>query len=134
MKLIEEINVDGIEYKFYNGMDIDSLINHPKDGSNGFIFCFIDNWVNEVRSYERQKKLESVLNSVLNDGDLRCFKLEEFDNSYLAIYQTDGVGIEQTYRIIKDKVLNRNFTNLPYIPIAGITKGAWKIEKPSNLN
>ena len=47
MTLIEKIKVDEIDVSFYNGIDIDFVINHPKDGSSGFIFCFIDNWVKD---------------------------------------------------------------------------------------
>lgn len=130
MKLIEKTNIKSIEVSFYEGIDMDFAINHPKDGSNGLIIFFIDSWVNEVKTYERQNKLKSILD---NDNS-ECFKLEDIDNNYLSIYQTNGVGIEQTYNIIKDKMLNGHFPNMPYIPINGIDKGAWKIQKGYSIS
>ena len=56
MILIDEIGVNNSSFKFYNGVDFDILIKHSKDGSDGFIFCFIDNWIKELKSYNRQRK------------------------------------------------------------------------------
>lgn len=130
MRLIEKANIQSIEVSFYEGIDIDLAINHPKDGSNGFIIFFIESWVNEVKSYERQKKLKSIL----DDDNSECFKLEDIDNNYLSIYQTSGVGIQKTYDIIRNKISNGQFPNMPYIPISGIDKGAWKIQKGYSIN
>ena len=39
------------------------------------------------------------------------------------------VEIDVLFKVIKDKVINKNFPEHPWIPISGIDKGAWKIGK-----
>ena len=62
MILIDTLIVDGNKFDFYDGIDFAILKNHPKDGSNGFIFCFVENFVNELQSHKRQNKINSVFN------------------------------------------------------------------------
>ena len=98
---------------------------HSKDGSDGFIFCFIENWVTEVKKWER----ESKINSVINNEQFEKFKSEELDNGYIAIYQMEGTEPGILFEVIKEKVTNKNFPEHPWIPISGLNKGAWKIGK-----
>ena len=123
MILIDEIIVEGVDAKFYEGVDFDKLLNHSKDGSDGFIFCFINNWVTEVKSYNRQRKLSSVVDSV----NYEEFEWEQINNDYISVYQTDGVGIESVYNSVRERVVNLKSTNNSWLPISGIDKGAWKI-------
>ena len=122
MTLIETIEVDSNKISFYNGIDFDVLKNHPKDGSDGFIFCFVENFVNELQSHKRQNKINSVL-----DTDSAEFETKDIENNYIAIYQLEGTEPGLLYEIIKNKVINKNFPEHPWIPISGINKGAWKI-------
>ena len=124
MNLIEKMCYKGTEIKFYDGVDFNILINHAKDGSEGFIFCFMDSWVKEVKSYNRNNKLKSVIeNTVYSD-----FDWNDINNDFIAIYQADGIGIDLLYQTIRDKVIRGHLPDRPYIPIAGYDKGAWKIE------
>lgn len=123
MTLIEKIKVDDTDINFYNGIDIDKVINHPKDGTSGFIFCFIDNWVKEVKKWERESKIDSVLVG----KKYRKFDSRNLENDYVAIYQLEGTEPGTLFEIIKDKVINKNFPEHPWIPISGVDKGAWKI-------
>lgn len=123
MILIEEIIVDNSIIKFYNGIDFDVLIKHNKKGSDGFIYCFIDNWVSEVKSYNRQLKLESIISNV----KFSKFEWNKINNNYISVYQTDGVGIESLYKSIRERVINLRSVNNSWLPISGIDKGAWKI-------
>ena len=123
MILIEKIFVDGQSVSFFNGIDFDILNNHPKDGSKGFIFCFIDNWVKEVKRWERN----STINSILDGKKIPKFNSENLENNYVAIYQLDGTEPGVLFEVIKEKVINRNFPEHSWIPISGIDKGAWKI-------
>jgi len=123
MTLIEKIQVDEINVSFYNGIDIDFAITHPKDGSFGFIFFFIDNWVKEIKKWERESKIDSVLVG----KNFNKFDSKSLDNNYVAIYQLQGTEPGTLFKIVKDKVLNKNFLEHPWIPISGIDKGAWKI-------
>jgi len=122
MILIDEITVDNVNVKFYEGMDFDLLLNHAKDGSNGFIFCFINNWVTEVKSYNRQRKLSSVV----DDIEYEEFELEKIDNNFITVYQTEGMGIPDVYQTIRKKVERKQFDSRPWI--GGMSAGAWKIQ------
>ncbi len=123
MILIEEIVVDNSIIKFYSGIDFDILLKHNKEGLDGFIYCFIDNWVSEVKSYNRQLKLESVI----DDVKFSKFEWNKINNNYISVYQTDGVGIESLYKSIRERVINLKSTNNSWLPISGVDKGAWKI-------
>jgi hypothetical protein len=61
MTLIEESVYNETKVKYYEGIDFDILQKHPKDGSSGFIYCFINSWVKEVQSYNRNNKLKSII-------------------------------------------------------------------------
>jgi hypothetical protein len=125
MILIDEIIVDNVDVKFYEGMDVDKLLNHPKDGSNGFIYCFIDNWVNEIKTYNRQRKISSVI----DDIKYKEFEWDsEINNNYICIYQTEGMLIKDVYETIRKKLDANQFPNQPWVPVSGIGKGAIKIE------
>lgn len=130
MTLIETIIIDDKNVSFFDGMDLDIIMNHPKDGSKGFIFCFIDNWIKEVKAWERDSKIGSVLTNNL----VKKFNSQDIENNYVAIYQLDGTEPGVLFQIIKDKVINKNFPEHPYIPISGIKSGAWKIGKSGNHN
>jgi hypothetical protein len=123
MILIDGIIVDNVNIKFYKGMDIDLLLNHNRDGSNGFIFCFIDSWISEVKSYNRQRKLASLV----DDIDYEEFEWEMINNNYICIYQTEGVGIDIVYETIRGKLEKNELPDQPWTPISGISRGAWKI-------
>lgn len=131
MTLIEKVEYKGTDVRFYNGVDFDFLINHPKDGANGFIYCFMDSWVKEVKSYNRENKLKSLI-----DNKEYCeFDWDSINNNYIAIYQADGIDIDILYKSIRDKVLKDHLPTSPYLSVAvcndmGILNsgGAWKIE------
>lgn len=112
MTLIDEIKVSNIIIKFYNGVDFDMIKKHPKDGSNGFIYFFIDKWETEVKIQERNNRLSSIL------GEESEINIHDIDNNYIAIYQTDG-NTEIVYKAIRKKVENGTLINYPWLPIAG---------------
>jgi hypothetical protein len=130
MILIDEIIVMETLVKFYEGINFDEVINHPKDGSNGFIIFFINKWIDEVSSYNRDKKIESIVNG----EPFREFESEDIENSYVSIYQVDGVGIQEMYKTIRKKIESNSFPNQPWEPVAGIEKGAWKISNNKITN
>ena len=123
MILIDSMEYEGTIVKFYNGVDFDKLIKHPKDGKKGFIFCFIENWVKEVKSYNRELKLESIVENL----EFNEFKWDTLENNYISIYQTSGIGIDVVYETIRCKLEKSQFPDQPWVPIAGVSNGAWKI-------
>ena len=124
MNLIEELFFQENLVKFYSGINFDVLIDHPKDGSSGFIFCFIESWKRELDVYNRTNKL----NSILNNNEYNKFEWESINNNFICIYQTEGIGYEVVYKTVKDKLLNNQLPDNPWIPIRGISSGAWKIK------
>jgi hypothetical protein len=129
MILIDEIIVNNVNVRFYEGMDFDLLLNHAKDGSDGFIFCFIKNWINEVKSYNRQRKLISVV----DDTNYEEFEWEEINNNFISVYQTEGMDIHSVYEAIRSKVERKQFEQKPWIPVRGITTGAWNLSKRKEI-
>ena len=123
MILIDSMDYEGTKVNFYNGVDFSELINHPKDGSKGFIFCFIDNWVKEVKGYNRNLKIESLV----DNSEFSEFKWDLLENNYISIYQTSGIGIDVVYETIRGKLEKSQFPDQPWTPISGISNGAWKI-------
>lgn len=131
MTLIEEIEQKRVNIRFYNGVDFDILINHSKDGSDGFIFCFMDSWIKEVQKYNRDNKIKSVINNT----EYSDFDWDSIDNNYICIYQADGIGIDILYQAIREKVINNHIPTAPYLQLTecndngGVgSGGAWKIE------
>lgn len=136
MTLIEEIQYKGTNVRFYRNIDFDILLNHDKEGSDGFIYCFIDNWVKEIQSYNRNNKLKSVIENT----DYADFDWDDINNNYICIYQADGIGIDLLYETIRNKVIKDN--HLPKSPYLQLTEyndngivssgGAWKVEVRKN--
>jgi hypothetical protein len=130
MTLIDEIIVMDIPVKFYEGINFDEAIKHSKDGLNGYIIFFINRWEDEVHLYNRDKKIDSII----NNSEFREFESEDIENPYVSIYQVDGVGIEEMYKTIRNKIENKNFPNQPWEPVSGFGKGAWKITNNKSGN
>lgn len=115
MTLIDEIFIDNVKIKFYDGIDFNLATNHPKDGSEGFIYFFIDSWSSEVISRRRNDKIDSILN-----GE-PLLSNEELNNNYIVIYQTGGDF--RVYETIRTKLDNRfPWMSLGVLPIIGYDK------------
>ena len=96
MTLISKENIDGSEVRYYDGIDFDIIKSHPKDGSGGFIICFVDSWVSEVKKYNRGNKIDTII----NNKETNEFDIEEINNNWVCIYQANGMT-EQVYETIK---------------------------------
>jgi hypothetical protein len=129
MTLIDNIESGGYSIRFYNGIDFDEIKKHPEDGSGGMLICYIKNWVDEVKSYNRSNKIKSILSDdEYNDLDWN----DEINNNHVSIYQTDGIGLEELHKVIKGKILKSQIPNQPWIPISGNKVGAWKLNNKNN--
>lgn len=107
MDLIYESVVDGIPIRYYKGMEVSKVVNHPKDGSDGMMIVFSDSIKEEKTKHVRNSKIEEILSSKVDDSFDRIFEL---DNAYLMIYQTDGYT-DILFEMVKNKIECRN----PYI-------------------
>jgi type II secretory pathway component PulC len=90
LKIIDEVVVNENIIKFYSGIDFDYINSYDK---KELIIIFIDNWSSEIRNY----KIDSVLE------ENKSF-LDEINNDYIMIYQTNGF-LEPVYETIKKKIL-----------------------------
>jgi hypothetical protein len=129
MILIDNIESDRYNIRFYNGIDFDEIKKHPEDGSRGMLICYIENWVDEVKSYNRTNKIKSILgDDEYNDLDWS----NEINNNHVSIYQTDGIGLEELHKVIKGKILKLQIPNQPWISIPGNKVGAWNLNNKNN--
>jgi hypothetical protein len=128
MNLIYESYSSGFLIKYYEGIDFNIVLDHSKDGSEGMLIFFIEKWQNEVNQWKRDNKIKKVLGDSYIEGNI-----SEIDNSYIAIYQSDGLSIQELYKIIRKKIECGTLIDQPWVPIHGIERGAWKIQKFKNI-
>lgn len=101
MTLIEKDILSGNLYHFYDGIDFDLIDRHPADGSAGFLVFFIDSFINEIKKYNREKKIDSFLTEKL----FLPFDTHHLNHDYVSIYQTNGVGLMTMFDVVKSKIL-----------------------------
>lgn len=130
MNLISESKIDGLKISYYKGIDFNKVQNHPKDGNQGTMIIFIENWIDETKIWQRDNKL----NALLENKKINNFNLTEIDNDFVKIYQCENIGINKLYETIKFKMEKGIIIDKPWVPISGIDKGAWKIGKYKDIN
>ena len=105
MILIESEIINNSMFCFYDGIDFDLVQKHPKDGSSGFIVFLVDSFIKEIESHNRDKKLNSIISDTLFDS---ISNYSQIDNSFIFIYQYEGVGLNTMFDIVKEQV-QRNY-------------------------
>ena len=65
MILISEELIQNTNVQYYKGIDFNVAQEHPKDGSGGFLFFFVDKWVDEVKKYTRESKIDNIIDRYL---------------------------------------------------------------------
>jgi hypothetical protein len=101
MDLIEEVIVSKVTVRYYKGFDIDRILKHPKDGSDGMMVVFFNSIKEEETKYKRHQLIQYLLESkeISRFSDI----LDGFNNSYLALYETHGYT-DIIYKSIKNKL------------------------------
>ena len=99
LTLIENIEINGTNIFFYDGIDFDMIRDHKEEDS--FLIFFVDSYVSAVKGWKRQ----SILDSILEDKDLEDFESEKYQNNSVAIYQTSG-NLMPVYETIKKKLMD----------------------------
>lgn len=95
MTFLDEIEINGVVSKFWEGIDPDLISNHSDKGDDGFMIILI----NSVKEEVRNSKIESLLlNKYL---DIECL-LKKLNNNFIAIYQCP-VEHKVMINILKDK-------------------------------
>jgi hypothetical protein len=98
LTLIENIEINGTNVFFYDGIDFGMILEHKEE--DGFLIFFVDSYINSVKAWERQSRIDSVL----EDKDLEDFDSEKYQNNNIAIYQTSG-NLIPVYETIKKKLM-----------------------------
>lgn len=97
MTLIDEIYKDDNRIRFYDGIDFDMVRNHSSEGLDGMVYFFIDSWKTELIRSKRDNKINEIIGDGLN------IDIEDIDNNYMVIYQTEGHTME-VYKTIRNKI------------------------------
>lgn len=113
MILISEEKIQDNNVKYYKGIDFNIAQKHPKDGSGGFLFFFVEKWSDEVKKYNRESKIDNIIDSKPIDN----FDIDQLDNNYICIYQTDG-NFDVIYESIKNNI--NNLVHRPWSTIGNI--------------
>ena len=131
MNLISKSKVNTQVIEYYDGIDLNVISKHPsqqyklvqihKHGGSKVLVCFIKNWKAAVR--------DNKIDSILSKTDI--VNINDINNSNVIIYQADNVPILDLYDVIKEKLENGFLDSKPWLPVAGIDKGGWKI---GNIN
>jgi len=115
MILIAEEIINDMIFRYYNGIDLDVIKNHPKDGSGGFIVFLIESYVKEIKNQNRERKL----NSILNNKKFIPIDTDEIIHDFVGVYQYEGVGLNTMIDIVKEQMreyknhtLSRNINDL----------------------
>lgn len=102
MTLIDKFVSDcGKKIYFYQEIDIDFAKSHPKDGTGGLICFFVKNIKNEINKFNRNVKLDSIL----NDKSPEKFNFNLLQNQFVTIFQTDDLPIVDVYLSVRDRYI-----------------------------
>lgn len=113
MNFLDDMDIQKLNVRFWSGFDLEQILNHPKDGSDGFMIVLVESIESERLKFQR----EYMINRIIGDNNLIDFDnlLDNVNNSFLAIYQSKGDD-ELLVKILKEK-----FTKtLDWRPIQGI--------------
>lgn len=101
MQLIEEAIVNKTTIKYYSGFDLESILNHPEDGSQGMMIVFF----NSIKEEEKKHTRHELILHLLESKQIEKFSdvLDKLNNSYLALYETHGYT-DIIYKSLKYKL------------------------------
>ena len=107
MILIDKVEYNNFNIFFYDGIDFDMIRDH-NDSDGKFLIFFIYSWVDEVKKWNRDNKINNILEDMNND-----FDPDLINKNTISIYLTNGYVME-TYKVIKDKIFKSNYEPLSY--------------------
>ena len=99
MILIEELKIEYNTIRFYDGIDFEMIHNHR---GNDFLIFFIKSWKEEIIKWERDSKL----NTLLNNKDYTDFDVHNMENNYFSIYQVVD-NIDGVLYVVKKRLINK---------------------------
>jgi hypothetical protein len=101
MTFLEQFKVSDTLVKFWSGFDLELILNHPKDGTSGYMVVLVESIKMEYLRYSRNLKIDQIC----SDKRERDFYkiIENIENDYVLIYQSRGEQNVILVDIIKDK-------------------------------
>lgn len=99
MILIEEFKIEYQTVRFYDGIDFEMIHNHR---GNEFLIFFIKSWKGEIIKWERDSKL----NTLLDNKDYKDIDVHNMENNYVSIYQV-GDNIDNILDVVKKRIINK---------------------------
>jgi hypothetical protein len=107
MILIEELKIEYKIVRLYDGIDFEMIYNHR---GNDFLIFFIKSWKEEVIKWERDFKL----NKLLNNEDYIDFDIHNMENNYVSIYQVSD-NMCEILDVVKKRLINKkDYTVFPW--------------------
>ncbi len=97
---IEEMMISNSRVTFYDEIDFDVVLEHPKNGTEGIIVCLVTNFYKSISEYNRSVRIDNILDSILNQ-DLRYTDIE---NKYVMIFQCDDIPKDKMLETIIKKL------------------------------
>lgn len=103
MKLITSSEIKDFKINYYDGFDLERILNHPHDGRDGIMVVFFDSLKEEEIKHNRNEKIKSLLESkkIKDFSDI----IDKLNNNYLMLYQTHGFT-DVVFKSIKNKIEN----------------------------
>jgi hypothetical protein len=103
MKLITSSEIKDFKINYYDGFDLERILNHPDDGRDGIMVVFFDSIKEEEIKHNRNEKIKSLLESkkIKDFSDI----MDKLNNNYLMLYQTHGFT-DVVFKSIKNKLEN----------------------------
>ena len=101
MTFLERFEVSSKIIKFWSGFDLESILNHPKDGSSGYMVVLVDSIKSEYLKYSRNLKIEQLFSDKKEEDFYKI--IENIQNNYVLIYQSKGEQVKILVDIIKEK-------------------------------
>lgn len=114
MIFLDEIDIQSVNVKFWSGFDLEKILKHSKDGTDGFMVVLVESIESERLRFQREYTINKIIgdnNNLIDFDNL----LDNVNNSFLLIYQSRG---EDKLLV---KILKEKFTQtLNWRPIRGI--------------
>ena len=98
LTLIENIEINGTNVFFYDGIDFDMILNHKEE--DGYLVFFVDSYIKAVKGWKRESRLDSIL----EDKKIEDFDYKKYQNNSVAVYQTSG-NLMPVYETIRKKLM-----------------------------
>jgi hypothetical protein len=121
MILIEKIDIKGFDVLFYEGIDFE-YAKSIKNDENIFVIFFVDNYIQYVKQWHRQKRIGSLLEEDVDVGilnDKSEYRIPDLESNNISVYQTSG-NTKLVFETVKDKLLSGSSWSPPWGSVKSI--------------